>query len=118
MINYSGLRCVFVLRLYKSEKCFGPGIVQLLELIQETSSLRSAAASIHIAYSKAWRIIKTAEKELGVKLLNSVVGGVDGGGMTLTNEALDILKRYKAFSAEAKSAINGIFKKNFLSDGE
>ena len=27
------LRCAVVIRLYRAEKCFGPGVVQLLEIV-------------------------------------------------------------------------------------
>ena len=43
-----------------NQRCFGPGIATLLERVQEHHSLRAAAASMEMAYSKAWRIIRTA----------------------------------------------------------
>ena len=40
-------------RLFSDEKCFGPGVAQLLHRVQELHSLRAAAMSIGMAYSKA-----------------------------------------------------------------
>ena len=58
-----------------NQRCFGPGIATLLERVREHRSLRAAAVSMEMAYSKAWRIIRTAEDVFGCKLLESTVGG-------------------------------------------
>ena len=70
------------LRIYSDDdqRCFGPGIATLLHQVEACRSLRSAAASMGMAYSKAWRIIRTAEGVFGCKLLLSTVGGSHGGG--------------------------------------
>ena len=51
------------LRIYSDDdqRCFGPGIATLLQRVREHHSLRAGAASMEMAYSKAWRIIRTAE---------------------------------------------------------
>ena len=50
---------VLTIRIFAEEKCFGPGIAVLLKKVQELHSLRAAAMSIGMAYSKAWTILKT-----------------------------------------------------------
>ena len=55
-------------RLFAGEKCFGPGVAQLLRHVQEFHSLRSAAKAMNMAYSKAWTIVKSSERILGVQL--------------------------------------------------
>ena len=74
------LRYTLMLRVYGEEKIFGPGIAELLERVEETHSLRKATMDMGMAYSKAWRIVKTAENALGFPLLDSAVGGKGGGG--------------------------------------
>ena len=54
---FEDMRCVITARFFKREKCFGPGIAELLEGIEELKSLRAAAMRMGMAYSKAWRII-------------------------------------------------------------
>ena len=66
--------------LTNEERIFGPGVAELLERVREHHSLRSAAASMEMAYSKAWRIVRTAEEGMGCKLLSSSTGGRHGGG--------------------------------------
>ena len=89
-MNHSpDLRLAVTLRLLDDEgqRRFGPGVAALLEEVREKRSLRAAAASMGMAYSKAWRIVRTAEEALGYKLLNSTIGGRHGGGAALTEEA-------------------------------
>ena len=84
------LRLKLTIRLYAGEdlRCFGPGVATLLRRVQEHRSLRAAAASMEMAYSKAWRIIRTAEEVFGCKLLVSSTGGVHGGGAVPTRPTL------------------------------
>ncbi|MEA5060071.1 MAG: LysR family transcriptional regulator [Clostridia bacterium] len=101
------------LRVYKGEKCFGRGIAELLTRVSRTGSLRSAAAEMDLAYSKAWRIIKTSEDVLGFRLLSSQAGGKHGGGALLTPEAQDMLARYDRFVQEGERALDKIFAQCF-----
>lgn len=96
------LRLKLTVRLYSGgdERCFGPGIAVLLHRVAERRSLRAAAASMAMAYSKAWRIIRTAETVFGCKLLSSVTGGKNGGGAVLTKEAEELLAAYDGYCAE------------------
>ena len=76
------LRLTVTLRLLDGEgqRRFGPGVAALLEEVREKRSLRAAAGSMGMAYSKAWRIVRAAEDALGYKLLSSTIGGRHGGG--------------------------------------
>ena len=84
------------------EKCFGPGIATLMERVEVHHSLRAAALSMGMAYSKAWRIIRTAEEVFGCKLLSSTIGGQHGGGAVLTEEARRLLDAYDAYCSDVK----------------
>jgi len=81
----------------QQEKFFGEGPCRLLHLVEKTGSLRSAANSIGMAYTKALKLIKTAEKTLGFPLTERTTGGKDGGGSTLTPEGKEWLSRYEAY---------------------
>ena len=52
----------------ENHRFFGEGPRQLLHAIDETGSLRSAALSMNMAYTKALRIIRDAETTLGFPL--------------------------------------------------
>lgn len=104
------LRYTMMLRLYGEDKCFGPGIASLLRGVEQTHSLRQAAIQMEMAYSKAWRILKTSEENLGFPLLKSSTGGKGGGGAELTDAARDLLKRYEGFA----DAVRGFADEAFL----
>ena len=96
-----------------NQRCFGPGIATLLERVREHRSLRAAAVSMEMAYSKAWRIIRTAEDVFGCKLLESTVGGQHGGGAVLTPEAERILAAYRDYQADVEQYARGKFDEAF-----
>ena len=64
----------------ENHRFFGEGPRQLLHAIDETGSLRSAALSMNMAYTKALRIIRSAEATLGFPLTVRTTGGKGGGG--------------------------------------
>ena len=84
-------------QFFTRDKCFGPGIAELLSLVQEHHSLRAAAAEMGMAYSKAWRIVRQCEAALGFSLLDSTTGGKNGGGATLSPEAERLLAAYEEY---------------------
>ena len=74
----------------ESNSQFARGIATLCLGVREKGSLNAAAKDIHMAYSKAWRIIKDVEAELGFQLLDR-----DGAhGSTLTPEGDKLLDAY------------------------
>ena len=70
---------------------FGEGPCRLLHLIEETGSLRAAAMSMGMAYTKALAIMRRAEKNLGFPLTARRIGGKGGGGSVLTPKAKEFL---------------------------
>lgn len=81
----------------QDQKFFGEGPCRLLRAVEETGSLRAAAASMDMAYTKALKLLKNAETALGVPLTMRVTGGKDGGGSALTPEGKEWLARYEAY---------------------
>ena len=109
------LHLKLTIRLYTDDnrRCFGPGIATLLERVRERRSLRAAASSMEMAYSKAWRIIRTAEEAFGCKMLDSTTGGRHGGGAVLTPEAERLLTAYRAYQADVERYARENFQKSF-----
>ena len=109
------LHLKLTVRLYTGDdrRCFGPGIAMLLERVQEHKSLRAAAASMEMAYSKAWRIIRTAEEVFGCKMLSSTIGGHHGGGAVLTEPAQQLLAAYRAYEADVNAYCDSKFEESF-----
>jgi molybdate transport repressor ModE-like protein len=59
---------------------FGPGVYSLLKRLEETGTLKEAAASLDMSYRYAWGLIKKAEGKLGAPLISAHKGGRHGGG--------------------------------------
>ena len=100
-------------RLIREKIFFGPGVGELLRLVGETGSLQTAAASMGMSYSKAWKIVRAAEAELGFALMERHVGGSGGGFSRLTEQGQDFLGRYEAFQREVYAAADTLFQKYF-----
>ena len=85
--------------LYEEQngRFFGEGPCRLLHAIDETGSLRKAAAQMDMGYSKALRMIHRAEDALGFSLTEKVIGGTGGGGSTLTEQAREFLQDFESY---------------------
>ncbi len=83
--------------------------VELLEAIAETGSITAAAAKMNISYRRAWDKIHESEERLGVKLVETQIGGVDGGGSQLTSTATDYIQRFHGFT----SGLNDLLVQRF-----
>ena len=105
------LHPVISVRIFGTEKCFGPGVATLLEKVEALHSLRAAAASIGMAYSKAWTIIKNAEA--GLALLVSTTGGKNGGGAVLTGQAKALLTAYAQYCSALRDFAAQRFEEDF-----
>ncbi|MBR0508306.1 MAG: LysR family transcriptional regulator [Clostridia bacterium] len=112
------LRYTLMLRVYGEEKIFGPGIAELMERVDRTHSLRKATIEMGMAYSKAWRIVKTAENALGFPLLESSVGGKGGGKAVLTERGRRFLDAYRRFESVVHAYADEIFEELFGEDSE
>lgn len=107
------LHAVLSIRLFKNDKCFGPGVAQLLRQVDEHHSLRGAALAMNMAYSKAWTVMRKCEEELGFPLLIYATGGRHGGGATLTEEARSMLAAYDRYCRRLKEIADELFREEF-----
>lgn len=119
--NYNHFRRIpihSVIHLYLEgdEIFFGPGIAQFLSLIDHTGSMQTACRQMHMSYSKGWKIIKDAEKQMGFPLLLTKSGGSDGGFSQLTPKSKDYLTRYLAMEKELDMTAKRLFQKYFGKD--
>jgi molybdate transport system regulatory protein len=95
------------------EKVFGEGPLDILHRIERSGSLRQAAEEINMSYSQAWNLMKDLEKRLGFNLLKRKVGGERGGGSEITEEAKELMIKFKLFRGEVDQSLNSLYKKIF-----
>ena len=82
-------------------RIFGPGPAELLEQVERTGSLRAAAQKMGLSYSKALKILHTAERGLAMPLVSTEAGGLGGGGSTIPPQATALL----AWFRQARQAV-------------
>lgn len=99
----------------EGQKFFGEGPYRLLKGVEETGSLRASANRMEMAYTKAMKLLKNAERALGFELTARIAGGKDGGGSRLTPEGEEWLKRYEAYRDACVQA-NGRLYLEFFPD--
>lgn len=100
------------------EKFFGEGPRQLLCAVEENGSLRGAAMSMGMAYTKALKLIKNAERALGFSLIDRSVGGKDGGGSRLTTKGKEWLKKYEEYRDACIQANSRLYQEFFSQQRE
>jgi len=88
----------------------GPGRVQLLELVGETGSLRSAAARMGMAYMTAWKHVKTLNERFRSPVVVSQRGGRTGGGAALTQMGRRVVALYHRMEEQSHAAIQSGFR--------
>ena len=88
--------------LHRELPFFDQRIAMLLRLVDETASVRTACQRMQMSYSSGWNAIHTLESQLNRPLVRRSQGGAGGGGSTLTEDGIEILKRYDAYSAAVR----------------
>jgi molybdate transport system regulatory protein len=91
----------------------GNGKVGLLKLVNELGSIQKAADKYGMSYRHAWGMIQKMEKRGGLKLVETQVGGKEGGGAQLTSQARKFLSEYDVFRKGLDQSISNKFKSAF-----
>jgi molybdate transport system regulatory protein len=77
------------------QRFFGPGPVELLELIDETGSISKAAKKMKMSYKKAWEIVSRMNGMSLQPFVITNIGGEDGGGSKISGEAKQMIAWYR-----------------------
>lgn len=91
--------------------------VRLLEAVAETGSLSEAASRLGVHFRVAWGKLHQMEQRLGVKLVETKVGGAGGGGSRLTPEGMELVQRFHALDEACQQALGQRFAEIFPSEG-
>jgi molybdate transport system regulatory protein len=89
-------------------KAFGKECLRLLEAVDETGSLRKAAAEVDLSYRTAFKTLKESEERLGFALIERQIGGSCGGGSRLTPRAKEFMARYRLFLDEVSDLVRSL----------
>jgi molybdate transport system regulatory protein len=96
------------------QRFFGPGRVELLTRIDETGSIRKAAADMGMSYKKAWGMVTALNQQVQRPLVIIKAGGSTGGGSLITEEARELIRyhtmvreRFAAFLEKETHPLKG-----------
>ena len=93
------------LRLTLSDRvALGPGKVDLLELIQETGSIAAAGRRMGMSYQRAHDLVSALNADFRSPLVETVTGGVRGGGASLSILGEQVLAAYRDVERQAAAA--------------
>lgn len=97
----------------KERVFMGPGAMQLLELIEDTGSVRNACQLMNISYSKGFKILRAMEEQWGHPVVESRQGGTTGGSSCITESGKDLMERYRKYQSKVKEMALELFDTYF-----
>jgi len=93
------------------------GPMELLEKIEKYSSIKKATGAMGMSYTKALRIIRTVEAELGFPVVISEKGGSSRGMTKLTKEGKKVLETFKEIYTDVSAYAEKLIAKKFKFKG-
>jgi molybdate transport system regulatory protein len=86
----------------------GRGRVELLEKIQQTGSIRQAAASMGMSYRVAWQAIEALNELADSPVVDRSVGGRGGGGAVVNEQGQRLIRAFRLLEAEHVRFVNRV----------
>lgn len=77
------------------ESAIGPGKIALLELVESEGSISAAARAMGMSYRRAWHLIDTLNGNFDKPLIETSIGGAQGGGAQLSPQGKELIKRFR-----------------------
>ena len=74
---------------------FGPGRADLLQAIADLGSISAAGRRMGMSYRRAWSLVEAMNSGFKAPLVDSSRGGASGGGATLTEDGLAVLRHFR-----------------------
>jgi molybdate transport system regulatory protein len=101
---------------FENEKgvVIGHGRIQLLRHIQQTGSLNKAAKAMGLSYQKAWKLIESSNNATDKPLVETKIGGNNGGGTQLTDYGRLLIETYDLINEECWVFLDAQLKKYAL----
>lgn len=89
---------------FDRERQIGPGKIRLLELIDSCGSISAAGRQMGMSYRRAWLLVDNLNRCFREPLVAAQVGGLKGGGASLTAFGRAVVEHYRAIEKAAESA--------------
>jgi molybdate transport system regulatory protein len=89
---------------FDGNRAIGPGKIRLLELIDSCGSISAAGRQMGMSYRRAWLLVDALNHCFREPVVAAQVGGVRGGGASLTAFGHAVIEHYRAIEKAAASA--------------
>jgi molybdate transport system regulatory protein len=102
--QHSEITAQFRLRVkVGTEVAIGPGKIAILEAIAQTGSISAAGRKLGMSYRRAWLLVDQMNHYFKEPVVQTINGGTQGGGTTLTKMGLDVIKLYRDIERQAET---------------
>lgn len=96
------------LQLYcGDEVAIGPGKADLLEAIDREGSISAAGRALGMSYRRTWLLVDAMNRCWDLPLVETAMGGKQGGGARVTELGHSILGHYRALQDDVDLASDG-----------
>jgi molybdate transport system regulatory protein len=90
---------------FKKSIAMGPGKAELLDAIDATGSISAAARKLGMSYRRAWLLVDTMNSCFRAPVVETLTGGVQGGGARVTEFGRQMVQRYREMERKAASSV-------------
>ena len=97
----------------REEVVLGGGKTALLLAIDRLGSIQRAADEFGMSYRHAWGVIQKIEKRAGFKMIDTKLGGKEGGGAQLTTKGKAFVGRTDSLFRDLQKMVEKRFKQEF-----
>jgi molybdate transport system regulatory protein len=97
----------------RGEVVLGGGKTALLLAVDRFGSIQRAADEFGMSYRHAWGVVKRIEERAGFKIVDTKLGGKDGGGAQLTPKGRVFVKRMDSFLKDLQTTVEKRFTQKF-----
>jgi molybdate transport system regulatory protein len=111
--NKQAIYVITRLKICKSRPFFSVGPMELLDKIETYSSIKKATGAMGMSYTKALRIIRTIEDELGFPVVISEKGGNNRGMTKLTKKGKEVLETFRVIYNDVSAYAEKLTAKKF-----
>lgn len=89
---------------FENGASLGPGKIRLLEEVEKTGSIRSAAEALDMSFRQAWLLLKAIEEMFEQPVIATQRGGSRGGGSALTELGRTVVASYRRLESASVEA--------------
>jgi molybdate transport system regulatory protein len=95
------------------EVVLGGGKASLLLAVDRLGSIQRAADEFKMSYRHAWGVIRKIEQRAGFKIVETKLGGKDGGGARLTPKGKEFIGKVDSLLKDLQGIVEKRFKQKF-----